>query len=174
MGCDTPESQYQRAMAVRTAARIAFHHSQGDSRLRKVLLQRARTAVRPMEVGETVHFWNQPKNRRRGRWTGPAVIVGREGDNYWISRNGRCRLTTAEHLQEAGEYLRMKGAQAEVEKLLEADFDDEGTFDVEKFDTDEEMVDEVCEGGVPSDCLDYQPSEPEPDEGGVLLPPLQR
>ena len=81
-----------------------------------------------MEVGETVHFWNQPKNRRRGRWTGPAVIVGREGDNYWISRNGRCRLTTAEHLQEAGEYLRMKGAQAEVEKLLEADFDERGNL----------------------------------------------
>eukprot|EP00439_Symbiodinium_sp_Y106_P001495 s818_g1.t1 len=172
----TPESQYQRAMAVRTAARIAFHHSQGDNRLRKALLQRARTAVRPMEVGETVHFWTQPKNRRRGRWTGPAVIVGREGDNYWISRNGRCRLTAAEHLrpsgpEEVGEYLRMKGAQAEVEKLLEADFDDENTFDAEKFDTDDDMVDDVVDGGVPSDCMDYEFSEPEPDGDQALPPP---
>ncbi|CAE7247031.1 GIP, partial [Symbiodinium sp. CCMP2456] len=74
----TPESQYQRAAAIRTAARMAFHHSQGDSRLRKALLQRARTTTRPLEVGETVHFRDQPKNRRRGRWTGPAVIV--DGD----------------------------------------------------------------------------------------------
>ena len=129
-----------------------------------------------MEVGETVHFWTQPKNRRRGRWTGPAVIVGREGDNYWISRNGRCRLTAAEHLrpsgpEEVGEYLRMKGAQAEVEKLLEADFDDENTFDAEKFDTDDDMVDDMVDGGVPLDCMDYEFSEPEPNGDGALLPP---
>ena len=119
-------------MAIRTGARIAFHHSQGDSQLRKALLQRARTTTRPIEVGETVHFWDQPKNRRRGRWTGPAVVVGREGSNYWISRNGRCRLTAPEHLrpsgpEEIGEYLRVRGAQAEVEKLLEMDLDADET-----------------------------------------------
>ncbi|CAE6950397.1 GIP [Symbiodinium sp. CCMP2592] len=103
------ESRYQRTVAIRAAARLAFHHSQGDSRLRKALLQRARTTTRPIETGETVHFWDQPKNRRRGRWAGPAVVVGREGNNDWISRNGRCRLTAPEHLrpsgpEEVGEY----------------------------------------------------------------------
>ncbi|CAE7866875.1 RE1 [Symbiodinium sp. KB8] len=172
----SPESQYQRAMAIRTAARIAYHHSQGDSRLRKALLQRARTAVRPMEVGETVHFWTQPKNRRRGRWLGPAVVVGREGENYWISRNGRCRLTAAEHLrpsgpEEIGEYLRMRGAQAEVEKLLEADFDNEDTYDAEEMDAEDLPVggdDEEMEMLLGSE---YAPSEPgEPLEDLLPLP----
>ncbi|CAE6956523.1 RE1 [Symbiodinium sp. CCMP2456] len=161
----SPESQYQRAIAIRTAARIAYHHSQGDIRLRKALLQRARTAIRPIEAGETVHFWTQPKNRRRGKWAGPAVVVGREGDNYWISRNGRCRLTAAEHLrpsgpEEIGEYLRMKGAQVEVEKLLEADFDNEDTFDPDRlvsedmaFGTDDEKAMDY------EDCSEYVPSE---------------
>ena len=164
----TPESRYQRAVAIRTAARLAFHHSQGDSRLRKALLQRARTTTRPMEVGETVHFWDQPKNRRRGRWAGPAVIVGREGENYWISRNGRCRLTAAEHLrpsgpEEVGEYLRIKGAQAEVEKLLEMDFDADDTYNDELVADDEDMV-FGSEDEVMNDLDDlYFPSE---DEGG--------
>ena len=170
----SPESQYQRAMAIRTAARIAYHHSQGDSRLRKALLQRARTAVRPMEVGETVHFWTQPKNRRRGRWLGPAVVVGREGENYWISRNGRCRLTAAEHLrpsgpEEIGEYLRMRGAQAEVEKLLEADFDNEDTYDAEEMDAEDLPVggdDEEMEMLLGSEYAPSEPGEPLED----LLP----
>ncbi|CAE7467344.1 RE2 [Symbiodinium sp. CCMP2456] len=172
----TPESQYQRAAAIRTAARVAFHHSQGDSRLRKALLQRARTTTRPLEVGETVHFWDQPKNRRRGRWAGPAVIVGREGNNYWVSRNGRCRLTAAEHLrpsgpEEVGEFLRIKGAQAEVEKLLGADLDADEAYDEHLVGEDEEMLfaDDVA---IADDHLsDYSPSDPgEPPEEP---PPVQ-
>ncbi|CAE7307731.1 GIP [Symbiodinium sp. CCMP2592] len=177
----TPESRYQRAMAIRTAARLAFHHSQGDSRLRKALLQRARTTTRPMEVGESVHFWDQPKNRRRGRWAGPAVVVGREGQNYWISRNGRCRLTAAEHLrpsgpEEVGEYLRVKGAQAEVEKLLEMDFDAEETYEGEKLRVEEEMElgsDDLMD--VNDHLSDYSPSEAEAAEAiPIAAPPPRR
>ncbi|CAE7615546.1 GIP [Symbiodinium sp. CCMP2592] len=174
----TPESQYQRATAIRTAARLAFHHAQGDSRLRKALLQRARTTTRPIEVGESVHFWDQPKNRRRGRWAGPAVVVGREGENYWISKNGRCRLTAAEHLrpsgpEEVGEYLRVKGAQAEVEKLLEMDFDADETYDAEKLDAMELGSDDQM---VADDHLsDYSPSDVElPDPAPPGPPPLRR
>ena len=169
----TPESQYQRAMAIRTGARLAFHHSQGDSQLRKALLQRARTTTRPIEVGETVHFWDQPKNRRRGRWAGPAVVVGREGSNYWISRNGRCRLTAPEHLrpsgpEEIGEYLRVRGAQAEVEKLLEMDLDADETYVEEAPPEEQEMVldsdDEFIAAGIPSE---FAPSDMEED-----IPPI--
>ncbi|OLP92925.1 Copia protein [Symbiodinium microadriaticum] len=88
----------------------------------------------PHEIGESVHFWHKPKNRRRGHWTGPAVIVGKEGNNYWISNNGRCRLTSPEHIrgstpEEVGAYLSMKGTQREVEKLLECDPDGDEVFD---------------------------------------------
>ena len=108
------DSRFQRQSAMRAAARVAFHQSQVDSRLRKALLQRTRTTPRPIEIGESVHFWHKPKNRRRGQWTGPAVVVGKEGNNYWISNNGRCRLTSPEHIrgstpEEVGAFLAMKG-----------------------------------------------------------------
>ncbi|CAE7492417.1 GIP [Symbiodinium natans] len=152
------ESKFQRQMAVRSAARIAFHKSQGDDRLRKALMQRARTTSRPYEIGEPVHFWHQPKNRRRGRWAGPAVVVGNEGGNYWISRNGRCRLTAPEHLrpsgpEEVGELLQMRGVQREVARLLEADLDEDDTYDGDQMVSDLDL-----------DLQGYSPTELDPDE----------
>ena len=159
----TVDSRFQRQAAIRAAARIAFHQSQTDSRLRKALLQRTRVASRPFEIGESVHFWFKPKNRRRGEWAGPAVIVGKEGGNLWLSKSGRCRLTSPEHVrpttpEEVGELLAMKGTQKEVEKLLEYDPDDDQHFDeFEDMDLDE-----------------YVPSEPGDidGEGDLVLHPI--
>ena len=104
------EAKFQREAAIRASARIAFHKSEGDAKLRRALMQRARAATRPFEHGEAVHYWNKPKDRRQGRWIGPAVVVGREGPNYWVAHGGRCRLTSPEHLrpsgpEESGEFL---------------------------------------------------------------------
>ncbi|OLP81847.1 Copia protein [Symbiodinium microadriaticum] len=128
------DAKYQRQSAMRAAARIAFHESQTDSRLRKALLQRTRVASRPLDVGESVHFWHKPKNRRRGCWSGPAVIVGKEGGNYWVSKGGRCRLTSAEHLrpttaEEVGALLSMRSTQREVERLLDHDPDADEAYE---------------------------------------------
>ena len=129
---------------------MAFHKTQGDERLRRALMQRARTAKKDFEVGDPVHFWNQPKDRRRAHWAGPAVVVGKQGSSCWISRNGRCRLTAPEHLrstgpEEIGEYLTMKGVKGEVNKLLSMDPDDPETW-------------EQPEGGDEDDAQ-YSPSE---------------
>ncbi|CAE7241098.1 RE2 [Symbiodinium sp. CCMP2592] len=142
------DSRFQRQAARRAASRVAFHRSQIDSRLRKAFLQRTRTVPRPHEVGESVHFWHKPKNRRRGHWTGPAVIVGKEGNNYWISSNGRCRLTSPEHIrgstpEEVGAYLSMKGTQREVEKLLEFDPDGGEAFEEDPEDVEVGEDDEI-------------------------------
>ncbi|CAE7286267.1 RE2 [Symbiodinium sp. CCMP2456] len=141
------EARFQRQSVIRASARVAFHNSQLDSRLRKALLQRARTTSRKLDVGETVHFWHQRKDRRRGQWEGPGIIVGTEGGNYWISKGGRCRLKAPEHVrpsspEEVGEYFVMKGTKREIEKLLEGDPDDPATFD----DGGEELEDEEHEG----------------------------
>ena len=131
----TKDAKFQRLAAIRASARVAFHKAQGDDRLRRALMQRARTAKRDFDVGEPVHFWNQPKDRRRPFWDGPAV-VGKQGSSYWISRNGRCRLTAAEHLrasgpEEIGEYLSMKGVKSEVDRLLTMDPDDPDTWELD-------------------------------------------
>ena len=132
----TPEARFQRQSIIRASARIAFHKGQVDSRLRKALLQRARTTSRPIEIGESVHFWHQRKDRRKGGWDGPGIVVGTEGNNLWISKGGRCRLKAPEHVrpsspEEVGEYFMMKGAKREVERLLEGDPDDPGVFEEE-------------------------------------------
>ena len=127
------DARFQRQMAIRASARIAFHKSENDGKLRKALLQRARATTRPFENGEQVHYWNLPKNRRQGRWEGPAIVVGREGNNYWVSRGGRCRLTAPEHLRpsgpdETGEFLAMGQVKRELDQLLDQDFDKNDTY----------------------------------------------
>ncbi|CAE7427315.1 GIP, partial [Symbiodinium pilosum] len=129
------DARFQRQMAIRASARIAFHKSENDGKLRKALLQRARATTRPFENGEQVHYWNLPKNRRQGRWEGPAIVVGREGNNYWVSRGGRCRLTAPEHLHlrpsgpdETGEFLAMGQVKRELDQLLNQDFDKNDTY----------------------------------------------
>ena len=140
------EAKFQREAAIRASARIAFHKSEGDAKLRRALMQRARATTRPFESGETVHYWNKPKDRRQGRWTGPAVIVGREGPNYWIAQGGRCRLTSPEHLrpsgpEESGEFLSMAGVKREVEPLLQEDLDNDEVYQSER-DEDQALADE--------------------------------
>ncbi|CAE7780747.1 RE1 [Symbiodinium sp. CCMP2592] len=168
------DAKYQRQSAMRAAARVAFHESQTDGRLRKALLQRTRVAARPLDVGESVHFWHKPKNRRQGCWSGPAVIVGKEGGNYWISKGGRCRLTSAEHLrpttgEEVGALLAMKGTQKEAEMLLNHDPDGDEAFeeDLEELmrDIDEEMSWAGDEADQPVDDLEM--------EGDLELEPLR-
>ncbi|CAE7197343.1 RE2 [Symbiodinium sp. CCMP2592] len=140
------DAKYQRQAAMRAAARVAFHQSQTDGRLRKAMLQRTRVASRPLDVGESVHFWHKPKNRRRGCWTGPAVIVGKEGGNYWLSKGGRCRLTSPEHVrpttaEEVGALLTMKSTQREMERLLDHDPDGDEAYE----DDEQEYLDDLLE-----------------------------
>ena len=149
------EAKFQREAAMRASARIAFHKSEGDAKLRRALMQRARATTRPFEHGEAVRYWNKPKDRRQGRWIGPAVVVGREGPNYWIAQGGRCRLTSPEHLrasgpEESGEFLSMAGVKREVELLLQEDLDDEEVYQSEP------------DGEEDDHMSDYAPSQGDP------------
>ncbi|CAE7251257.1 RE2, partial [Symbiodinium sp. CCMP2456] len=177
------DAKYQRQAATRAAARVAFHESQTDSRLRKALLQRTRVASRPMEVGESVHFWHKPKNRRRGCWSGPAVIVGKEGGNYWVSKGGRCRLTSAEHLrpttaEEVGALLSMRNTQREVERLLDHDPDGDEAYEEDADFADDMSWHEDNEDGELEDYLipsgDEAPVLDAYQEGEVPEPPPRR
>ena len=166
------DAKYQRQAAMRAAARVAFHESQTDSRLRKALLQRTRVSTRPLDVGESVHYWHKPKDRRRGCWSGPAVIVGKEGGNYWVSKGGRCRLTSAEHLrpttaEEVGALLSMRSTQKEVERLLDHDPDADETYEDEHDQAeypDHDDMSWLADGEIPEEFM------PTDDEGPVLEP----
>ncbi|OLP99061.1 hypothetical protein AK812_SmicGene18412 [Symbiodinium microadriaticum] len=152
----TQDARHQRQSAIRAAARVAFHESQNDSRLRKALLQRTRVTSRPYDIGESVHYWHKPKNRRRGEWSGPAIIVGKEGGNYWLSKGGRCRLTSPEHMrpttpEEVGTFLAMRNTKDEVERLLDYDPDADETYETEG---EGDMIVDEDEGGGAGE-IDY-------------------
>ena len=183
------DARFQRQAAIRASARIAFHKSENDGKLRKALLQRARAVTRPFENGEQVHYWNLPKNRRQGRWEGPAVIVGKEGSNYWVSRGGRCRLTAPEHLRpsgpdETGEFLAMNGVKRELDQLLQVDFDNDEAYCSEDEDSPGDLDDigsEYAPSNNPVDdeemAEEYDGNKDEldkgdlDDEGDVILEP---
>ena len=71
------DAKYQRQSAMRAAARVAFHESQTEGRLRKALLQRTRVASRPLEIGESVHFWHKEQEKRLLVWTSGHRREGR-------------------------------------------------------------------------------------------------
>ncbi|CAE7214247.1 GIP [Symbiodinium natans] len=136
------QDKHAREVAIRTAARAAFHHVQTDDRVRRALHGRARVQARPPEVGEQVFFFRKLKNAKRGEWRGPATVIGVEHGNYWVSRAGRCLLCAPEHLrvatgEELGEAFSLRTAREELEKLLEGDYDDPENFAPD--DTDEDV-----------------------------------
>ena len=144
------DDKHAREVALRTAARAAYHHVQTDERVRRALLGRTRVQTRLPEVGERVFFYRKTRNNKRGLWHGPATVIGKEDNNYWVTKNGRCLLCAPEHLrlatgEELGEMFALRVAREDLDKLLNADQEDEGVYgDQEEGDCDmEEAADYV-------------------------------
>ncbi|CAK0820255.1 unnamed protein product [Prorocentrum cordatum] len=89
----------ERQLKMRTAARKAFMEMQNDSTMRKALLGRARVTPHPLEQGDLCFYYRQLKKGsiKKGTWLGPAVVVGKQGQNYWISHGGFTKLIAPEH-----------------------------------------------------------------------------
>ncbi|CAE7216452.1 RE2 [Symbiodinium sp. CCMP2456] len=127
------DRQRAREHSLRTSAKETYSKCQNDSRLRRSLLQRSRVAGPELEVGTHVYFYRKPKNNNNWQWNGPAVIIGREGPNYWTSFTGRCHLVAPEHLrlasaEELGAAFALRSTQDDLERLLQQDFAEEDVF----------------------------------------------
>ena len=77
------DAKFQRQMAIRASARVAFHHSENDGKLRKALLQRARATTRPFENGSkcTIGTCQKIDGREDGRgqpswWAEKGITTG--------------------------------------------------------------------------------------------------
>ena len=105
----TEDDLWRRKQQIRYAARIAFLESQADAATKRALLGRSRVYPGPFSVGDYVYVFRVNKTaggkaRQRqnvGEWIGPGVVIGKEGESYWISRGGRCVLCAGEHLRPA-------------------------------------------------------------------------
>ena len=127
------DDKHAREVAIRTAARAAYHHVQTDDRVRRALAGRARVQARVPDIGERVFFYRLARNNKRGTWQGPGVVIGREQENIWVSKGGRCLLCAPEHVrlatnEELGEMFTLRASQADLERLLNADQEDEEVF----------------------------------------------
>ncbi|CAE7640576.1 RE2, partial [Symbiodinium sp. KB8] len=161
----TFDRQRQREAAIRGAARTAFFRTNTDDKFRRALLQRARVAPGEAQVGEMVCFLRKEKNRKDPHWRGPGVAIGHEGQNTWVSFAGRCHLCAPEHLrrasaEEVGGLFSLEATRKDLERLVQADFDDPELFQR----ADEEKEDE------PGDGLPHE--EDGDDDLGDVVPDL--
>ena len=107
-----------------------------EDKIRRSTLQRTRVKPRDVAEGEMVLFWRKDKNHKKGAWRGPGVVVGRQQDNYWIARGGRCQLCAPEHVrpaspEELGGIFALRATRDDLQRLIERDHDDEDVYEDE-------------------------------------------
>lgn len=110
-----------RRNQIRMAAKAAFFQCQTKSAPERAMHHKTRVEEKPYEPGELVYAYREFKGKQR--WLGPCSVIGREGQNYWLARGGRCLLCAPEHLwpaqhEEVSEGLRLKLAMRELKELM--------------------------------------------------------
>lgn len=124
----TADEKVGRRHQVQMAARAAFFQCQSKEALERALAHKPRVEERSYEAGELVYAYREFNGRTR--WMGPCTVIGREGQNYWLARGGRCLLCAPEHIrtathEEINEGLRLKLAMKELKELLNDEANDE-------------------------------------------------
>ena len=77
------EDVFARQLEVRQSAKMAFSKVDSSRRIRAALLRKSVPLRGPYSMGDLVCFY------RRGRWNGPARIIGREGrSTLWLVHAG--------------------------------------------------------------------------------------
>ncbi|CAE7838363.1 RE2 [Symbiodinium sp. CCMP2592] len=133
----TRDRQRAREHALRIAAKEAYFKCQSDSKVRRALLHRSRVAGPELSAGDHVYFYRKPKNKKHWLWFGPAVVIGHEGPNLWLSYSGRCYLTAPEHIrrataEEIGTAFTMRATEDDLNRLLEVDYEDPEALDIDE------------------------------------------
>eukprot|EP00435_Cladocopium_sp_Y103_P070748 s785_g36.t1 len=108
----------------------------------RALLGRSRVASEDYTAGDYVYIYRIDKTaggkaRQRqnvGEWIGPGVIIGKEGNSFWVSRGGRCVLCAPEHLrpaesEELGAAFQTKALKEDLMRVV-ANLEDEGNDEV--------------------------------------------
>ena len=124
---ETADSRFARSQVLRMGARAAFFQCQTRDALDRAVHHKLRVAAKPYEVGDLAYIYREYRQGKGKKpaatWTGPAVVIGKEGSNYWLARGGRCLLAAPEHLrpadhEEVSEALRVKMAMKEVRQMM--------------------------------------------------------
>ncbi|OLQ05449.1 Copia protein [Symbiodinium microadriaticum] len=147
----TADDAQRRRESIRSSAKAAFLRVRAEDKIRRGTLQRARVRPRDLPNGEMALFWRKDKNNKKGAWRGPGVVIGRQHENYWIARGGRCFLCAPEHVRQAspeelGGLFALRATQEDLQRLIERDHDDEDIFEEGDVDqADIEMPTEIAD-----------------------------
>ena len=103
--------EFGRRMSWLRAARRAIETMDTSHRLRSALLAgfRARAHTQGIVNGELVYVWRKVKKKTTDartalvthRWYGPAIVVGKEKNNVFVSYRGRVTKVAPEYLRKA-------------------------------------------------------------------------
>ena len=78
-----PEEQFARQLEIRQAAKMSFAKADSSRRVRAALLRKSVPLRGPYAPGDLICF------HRKGRWHGPARIVGKDGrSTFWVIHAG--------------------------------------------------------------------------------------
>eukprot|EP00435_Cladocopium_sp_Y103_P066574 s39_g28.t2 len=82
-----PQDVFQRQLLMRQFAKEAYMRVDASQRIRKAMLRKSVPMRGPYNVGDLVSF------SRKGRWFGPARVLGHEGkSSLWLVHSGVCVL----------------------------------------------------------------------------------
>ena len=100
-----PGSELARRFLIRSAATQSVEHHHSKEAVRLAAAARTRV-IKKVDTGEYVFFYrNYPSKAairlqsQRGYWLGPAIVIGEQGHNYWLSFAGRCYIVAPEHIR---------------------------------------------------------------------------
>ena len=100
-----PSTHLGRRMQIRCSAKQATEAHHAKEMVRKTVAARTRI-VESVAVGDLIMFYrNYPSTKSqqaqamRGCFLGPALVIGHQGGNVWVSFSGRCYLVAPEHIR---------------------------------------------------------------------------
>ena len=98
---DMSSEHFRQTLAIREAARRAFHASDNSDVLRRALLRRACPSRGLFPKGDWVMTWKSgPINQHR--WSGPhRVILQDENHTVWCTSNGKLLCSATENIRKA-------------------------------------------------------------------------
>ena len=160
MDAASAEAKFGRLQTIKNGARAAFFQVQTKDAYQRAVNHKSRVKPHDFQIGDLAYIYREMKQGKSKKpaasWTGPATIIGKEGQNFWLARGGRCYLAAPEHLrtaspEEVGETLRLKMAMKEVKKLIEHEVSDEEDMEIDETYVPEDEEDVSMEAAAPQD-----------------------
>ena len=102
---DNADDVLARRFKTRSTAIQALEMYHARELVRRSVAARTR-ALEKVEAGDLVFFYREyvtnvgrKQQAQRGNWMGPALVIGKQRSNLWISFGGRSYLVAPEHLR---------------------------------------------------------------------------